>query len=108
MGTSLIRRSLWIAVAAALLAVVGPAVAQAKKPKKPAAKTLVVCKHGCRYNTIQKAVNASGPNATINVKPGKYDQKLNHYDLLRMLTDLYGAAPVGAAAQAQGVSGIWK
>jgi len=71
-GTSLIRRSLWIAVAAALVAVVGPAVAQAKKPKKAAAKTLVVCKHGCRYNTIQKAVNASGPNATINVKPGKY------------------------------------
>ncbi len=33
---------------------------------------VVVCKHGCRYNTIQKAVNASGPNATINVKPGKY------------------------------------
>ena len=72
MRTSLIRRSLWIAVAAALVAVIGPAVAQAKKPKKPAAKTLVVCKHGCRYNTIQKAVNASGPNATINVKPGKY------------------------------------
>ena len=31
-----------------------------------------MCKHGCRYNTIQKAVNASGANATINVKPGKY------------------------------------
>ena len=43
-----------------------------------------------------------------DVKPGKYSQKLNHYDLLRMLTDLYGAAPVGAAAQAQGISGIWK
>ena len=31
-----------------------------------------MCKHGCRYTTIQKAVNASGKNATINVKPGKY------------------------------------
>ena len=74
MGTSLIRRGLWIAIASALLAVavVGPAVAQAKKPNKPAVKTLVVCKHGCRYSTIQKAVNASGANATINVKPGKY------------------------------------
>ena len=72
MGTRLIRRGLWIALAAALVAVVGPAVAQAKKPKQHAARTLVVCKHGCRYNTIQKAVNASGRNATINVKPGKY------------------------------------
>jgi phospholipase C len=43
-----------------------------------------------------------------DVKPGKYGQKLSHYDLLRMLTDMYGAAPVGAAAQAQGISGIWK
>jgi hypothetical protein len=35
-------------------------------------KTLTVCKHGCRYSTIQGAVNASGKNATIQVKPGKY------------------------------------
>jgi hypothetical protein len=42
-------------------------VAQAKKPR-----TLTVCKHGCRYATIQSAVNASGKNATIFVKPGKY------------------------------------
>jgi len=43
-----------------------------------------------------------------DVKPGNYDQQLNHYDLLRMLTDLYGAAPVGAAAQAKGIDGVWK
>lgn len=43
-----------------------------------------------------------------DVKPGKYDQKLNHYDLLRMLTDMYGAKPVGAAAHAAGINGIWK
>ena len=43
-----------------------------------------------------------------DVKPGQYGQKLNHYDLLRMLTDMYGAAPVGAAAQAKGIDGIWK
>ncbi|HEY2318791.1 MAG TPA: hypothetical protein VGH67_10850 [Solirubrobacteraceae bacterium] len=41
--------------------------AQAKKPQ-----ALTVCKHGCRYATIQSAVNASGRNATITVKPGKY------------------------------------
>jgi phospholipase C len=43
-----------------------------------------------------------------DVKPGKYGQKLNQYDLLRMLTDMYGAVPVGAAAQASGIDGIWK
>ena len=43
-----------------------------------------------------------------DVKPGKYGQKLDHYDLLRMLTDLYGAAPVGAAADAKGIDDIWK
>jgi hypothetical protein len=41
--------------------------AQAKQ-----SKSLTVCKHGCRYSTIQSAVNASGKNATINVMPGKY------------------------------------
>jgi phospholipase C len=43
-----------------------------------------------------------------DVKPGKYEQKLNHYDLLRTLTDMYGAEPVGAAAQAKGIGDIWK
>jgi len=43
-----------------------------------------------------------------DVKPGKYDQKMNHYDLLRSLTDMYGAKPVGKAITAQGISGIWK
>jgi hypothetical protein len=36
------------------------------------AKTLTVCKHGCVYTTIQKAVNNSGRNAVIDVQPGKY------------------------------------
>ncbi|HEY1991843.1 MAG TPA: alkaline phosphatase family protein [Gammaproteobacteria bacterium] len=43
-----------------------------------------------------------------DVRPGKYQQKLNHYDLLRMLTDMYGAAPVGAAADAKDIGDIWK
>jgi acid phosphatase len=43
-----------------------------------------------------------------DVKPGKYDQKLNHYDLLRTLTDMYSAASVAAAAQAKGIGDIWK
>ncbi|HEX3977242.1 MAG TPA: hypothetical protein VHW96_13335, partial [Solirubrobacteraceae bacterium] len=64
-------RRLAIAGVMALAACLSMAVvAQAKAKAKPA--TLVVCKHGCRYTTIQGAVNASGKNATIDVKPGKY------------------------------------
>jgi hypothetical protein len=44
--------------------------AQAKATS--ASKTVTVCKHGCRYSTIQSAVNATGRKATIDVKPGKY------------------------------------
>ncbi len=38
------------------------------------AKTLVVCKHGCQYRTVQKAVDAvsKGSNTTIKVQPGTY------------------------------------
>ena len=43
-----------------------------------------------------------------DVKPGEYGQRLDHYDLLHTLTDLYGAAPVGAAAQAKGIGDLWK
>jgi Right handed beta helix region len=52
-----------IAAAGCLVLAVG---AQAKP------KSLTVCKHGCRYSTIQGAVSASGKNATIKVKPGTY------------------------------------
>jgi hypothetical protein len=55
---------------------VAPAVAAAKpKPsggKSP--KAFVVCKHGCRYTTIQSAVNASGKGATVQIKPGTYSE----------------------------------
>jgi len=43
-----------------------------------------------------------------DVKPGTYTQKVNHYDMLRMLTDMYGAVPVGAAADAKGLGDIWN
>jgi hypothetical protein len=57
-----------VVMVAALAALAGPALAQAKA----SAKTLTVCKHGCVYTTIQSAVNHSGRGATIDVKPGKY------------------------------------
>jgi hypothetical protein len=56
-------------VAIAVACAIAAPVAQAKKA---APKVLTVCKHGCVYTTIQKAVNAAGRRATIKVKPGKY------------------------------------
>ncbi len=44
----------------------------AQAEAKKSGKVLVVCKHGCKYKTIQDAVDASGKNATIKVEPGKY------------------------------------
>jgi parallel beta-helix repeat protein len=79
----------WFAVPALLLglclAFTGlSAQAVAKDGDKKQAKTKVfeACKHGCRYHTIQKAVNAAGSfkfkkanarvKAIVAVKPGKY------------------------------------
>ena len=50
-------------VAGAMTAAVSLALAVGAQAKQPQA--LTVCKHGCRYSTIQSAVNASGKNATI-------------------------------------------
>ena len=52
----------------AVLAAV-PASAMAKK-----GKTLEVCKHGCKYRTLQDAVDHAKKNTTINVKPGTYKE----------------------------------
>ena len=59
-----IRVGLVFAALAALAVL--PAAASAKNEK------VVVCKHGCDYRTIQDAVDNTGNNATISVKPGKY------------------------------------
>jgi hypothetical protein len=64
-GTSSVRRWTLLGVAITAACALAAPVAQAKK-------VLTVCKHGCIYTTIQKAVNASGRKATIKVKPGKY------------------------------------
>lgn len=59
-----------VRLAASLLAValfVVPAQASAAKDKP-----LVVCKHGCKYKTVQKAVDKVKKGGTVNVLPGKY------------------------------------
>ena len=63
------RRGIGLGIGMLALAAVAavPTAAVAKK-----GETVVVCKHGCDYRTIQDAVDNTGKNATIQVKPGKY------------------------------------
>jgi hypothetical protein len=57
--------------------------------------------------------NGSSANhiATVLVGPmvdsGASDQRIDHYSLLRTLEDMYGLPPLGMAADAEPVSGIW-
>jgi hypothetical protein len=60
------RLPLVTAFACAAIALAGTTAAQAK--------TFAACKSGCRYNTIQKAVDASGKGDTVAVKPGTYNE----------------------------------
>jgi len=81
----------WLAVPAlvlglclALTGLVSPALAaqSGKGAKQPKPKVFEVCKHGCKYRTIQKGVNAAGAykakkanadvKTTVAIKPGKY------------------------------------
>jgi acid phosphatase len=41
------------------------------------------------------------------VKAGASDQRIDHYSLLRTLEDMYGLPPLGHAAEAAPLSGIW-
>jgi acid phosphatase len=41
------------------------------------------------------------------VVPGNYGQVVDHYSVLRTLEDMYGLAPLGLAAQAEPITGIW-
>jgi hypothetical protein len=49
--------------------------------------------------------------ATVLVGPmvssGASDQRIDHYSLLRTLEDMYGLPPLGQAADAEPLSGIW-
>lgn len=49
-----------------------PAKKKKRKKKKAKATALVVCASGCKYATLQQAVDAAAPKATITVRPGKY------------------------------------
>jgi len=41
------------------------------------------------------------------VRPGRYGEPLDHYGLLRTITDMYGAQPVGLSRQAVPLTTMW-
>jgi hypothetical protein len=54
-------------------------------------RTLTVCKKGCRYKSIQKAINAATGKDTIKVKKGTYHEGVqiigSRYDGLKLIGD---------------------
>ena len=42
------------------------------------------------------------------VKPGSYARRIDHYSVLRTLTDMFGLPAIGRAADAQSIADIWK
>jgi hypothetical protein len=40
------------------------------------------------------------------VKPGRYDQRIDHYGVLRLIEDFYGLPHAGASAGAAPVVGL--
>jgi acid phosphatase len=42
------------------------------------------------------------------VKPGKYSETINHYNILRTIEDMYGLAHLGSSAGAKAITDVWK
>jgi len=42
------------------------------------------------------------------VKPGKYSETINHYNILRTIEDMYGLAHLGRSAGAKAITDVWK
>jgi hypothetical protein len=71
--------------------VVSAAAVLAAGASTASAKSLEVCKSGCTYKTIQKAVDAAGKGDTIKVKAGSYKEGViivgHKYDKLTIKGD---------------------
>jgi len=46
--------------------------------------------------------------AGSHVKPGVYDERVDHYSLLRTIEDIELVAPIGASVAARPITGVWK
>ena len=57
---------------------------------------------GTQNNQIATIVIGEG------VKPGRYKQHIDHYDVLKTLADMYGVTSPGHAAEGKDIAGIWK
>lgn len=57
---------------------------------------------GSRGNHIATVVAGAG------VRVGTSDQRIDHYNMLRTIEDMYGLPPLGAAATAAPITGIWE
>ncbi|AZN41106.1 alkaline phosphatase family protein [Paenibacillus albus] len=42
------------------------------------------------------------------IKPGKYSERVNHYNVLRTIEDLYGLNRLGASRNAAPITSVWK
>ena len=42
------------------------------------------------------------------VKPGKYAEKINHYNVLRTIEDMYGLGHLGSSAKATPITDVWQ
>ncbi|REE91611.1 phosphoesterase family protein [Paenibacillus taihuensis] len=42
------------------------------------------------------------------IKPGKYNERINHYNVLRTIEDLYGLSRSGASRNSAPITSVWK
>ena len=42
------------------------------------------------------------------VKPGQYSEKINHYNVLRTIEDMYGLGHLGSSASAKQIADVWQ
>jgi hypothetical protein len=95
------RSHVLVAALAAMLVVPAGALAQQYPPPSDPGSgsgkshgkghTLTVCKKGCSYKSIQKAINAASGKDTIRVKKGQYSEGVQivgkRYDGLKLIGD---------------------
>jgi phosphatidylinositol-3-phosphatase len=42
------------------------------------------------------------------VKHGSYDQRIDHYSVLRTIEEMYGLSPAGSSTDSSAISNVWK